>query len=140
MTERPGGRGAMPISTVLLVDDDEDLRLIGKMALSDVGGWTTLLAAGGPEAIECAARERPDVILLDMMMPDMDGAAVMSELRGTVTTADIPVIFMTAKIQRHEVEEYLALGAAGVIGKPFDPLMLAEQVRGILDGMAADGR
>lgn len=126
----------MVISSVLLVDDDDDLRLIGKMALADVGGWQTWLASSGPEAIALAKTHVPDVVLLDMMMPDMDGQAVFEQLRSDDATSDIPVIFMTARVAEHEVTEYLNLGAAGVIGKPFDPLSLADQVRGIV----AEGR
>ena len=122
----------MAISSVLLVDDDEDLRLIGKLALADVGGWQTWLAGSGAEAIELARANVPDVILLDMMMPEMDGRAVFEQLLADDATSTIPVIFMTAKVQDHEVAEYLELGAAGVIGKPFDPLSLADQVRGIV--------
>ena len=124
----------MSISSVLLVDDDDDLRLIGRMALADVGGWEAWLASSGPEAVSLAKAHVPDVILLDMMMPDMDGQAVFEQLRADDATSRIPVIFMTAKVAEHEVAEYLELGAVGVIGKPFDPLSLADQVRGILAG------
>ena len=76
----------MAISCVLMVDDDDDLRLIGKLALADVGGWQTLLAGSGPEAITLAQENVPDVILLDMMMPEMDGRAVFERLRAADAT------------------------------------------------------
>jgi two-component system, OmpR family, response regulator len=122
----------MLIEKIMLVDDDEDLRLIGRIALADVGGWQTLLAAGGREAVELAVRERPDVILLDVMMPEIDGAMTFRMLRSTPSTCEIPVIFMTAKVQTHEVQRYIELGAAGVICKPFDPIALPDEIRRII--------
>ncbi len=121
------------IAKILLVDDDADMRKIGELALSAVGGWETLLAGSGAEAVELAARERPDAILLDVMMPEMVGTSTLRELRAQAATADIPVIFMTAKAQRREIEGYLSLGACGVIAKPFDPMQLPDEIRGILD-------
>ncbi|MFT3765006.1 MAG: response regulator [Minicystis sp.] len=110
----------MTISRVLVVDDEPHLRRIGELCLRSIGQMTVSLAASGAEAVEVAATERPDVILLDVMMPGMDGPTTLGELRARPETADIPVIFMTAKVQKHEVERYLRLGAAGVIGKPFE--------------------
>lgn len=129
-----GSRDAnVAISKVMLVDDDEDLRMIGRIALADVGGLVAVVAGGGEEALRLAAVERPDVILLDVMMPGMDGAATYARLQEDETTASIPVIFMTARTHQEDVDEYLRLGAVGVIGKPFDPLGLADEVRRILD-------
>jgi CheY-like chemotaxis protein len=125
------------VNKALLVDDDEDLLLIGKMALQDVGGWPTLVASSGREAIEIAAREQPDVILLDMMMPGMDGALALQLLRANPATRDIPVVFMTAKVQPEDLRRYLDLGAAGVVCKPFDPLALAGDIQKILERAAA---
>ena len=122
----------MSISKVMLVDDDEDLRLLGRLALGDVGGWETLVASSGPEAVTLASTHRPDVILLDFMMPGVDGVATLELLRANADTADIPVIFMTAKAQRDDVQRYLELGAIGVIGKPFDPIGLADEIRRIM--------
>ncbi len=120
------------IRKVLLVDDDEDIRIIGKMALQDVGGLNTLAASGGVEAIEIAARELPDVILLDVMMPQMDGPTTFRRLRAQEQTAQIPVVFVTAKVQRHEVQRYLEMGVIGVICKPFDPMTLPHELRSIV--------
>ncbi|HSN97695.1 MAG TPA: response regulator [Candidatus Nanopelagicales bacterium] len=123
----------MAIGCVLLVDDDADIRTIGSLALGDVGGWRTLLASSGQEAIELAVVERPDVVLLDVMMPEMDGPSVLVALQGRAETSAIPVIFMTAKAQKHELSRFRSLGATGVITKPFDPMQLAEEVRRIVE-------
>ncbi len=140
---RPGLEGAPEVEgkdrgtmtdalRVLLVDDDEDIRIIGEMALKEVGGMKTYLADSGERAIELACRERPDVILLDVMMPKLDGLATFRRLRDRAETAAIPVVFITAKVQRSEVQRYLELGAIGVIGKPFDPMGLPDELRGIV--------
>ena len=117
------------VRTGLLVDDDDDLRLIGEMALANVGGFQVHCARSGEEALELAERTPPDVILLDVMMPGLDGPSTFERLRERPTTAAIPVIFMTAKVQTHELERYQALGATGIIPKPFDPMTLSDQVR-----------
>jgi CheY-like chemotaxis protein len=121
------------IETVLLVDDEADLRTIGKLSLERVGGWRVLLAPGGEEGVALAASGRPDVILLDVMMPDMDGPTTLARLRERPETAAIPVIFMTAKAQKSEVERYLGLGARGVIAKPFEAMALPALVREIFN-------
>jgi CheY-like chemotaxis protein len=123
----------MPISTVLLVDDDADIRMIGKLSIEGVGKWRVLMAASGPEGVDVAARERPDVILLDVMMPLVDGPSVLEALRRRPETAAIPVIFMTAKAQKYEIERYRELGATGVITKPFDPMKLPGEIRRIVE-------
>ncbi|MBU8900767.1 hypothetical protein DRW03_35795 [Corallococcus sp. H22C18031201] len=114
---------------VLLVDDEDDIRTIGQLSLSRVGGWQTVLASSGAEALEKAASESPDLILLDVMMPGMDGPTTFGKLRAQSSTATTPIIFMTAKIQKQEVARYLELGALGVIGKPFDPMTLPQEIR-----------
>ncbi len=126
----------MPESTVLLVDDEPDLRRIASISLTIRGTWRVLEAASGAEALALARTGRPDVILLDVMMPELDGLATFARLRQDPTSADIPVIFMTAKVQAHEVARYRAAGAAGVILKPFDPMRLAERVQEILAAAA----
>ena len=120
------------IRKVLLVDDEDDIRTIGQLSLSRVGGWQTLLAASGAEALTQAAAEQPDLILLDVMMPGMDGPTTLGQLRAQEATAKTPVIFMTAKIQKQEVARYLELGAVGVIGKPFDPMTLPAEIKKLL--------
>ena len=122
----------MTIRKVLLVDDEDDIRTIGQLSLSRVGGWQTVLASSGTEAISKAAAEQPDLILLDVMMPGMDGPTTLGQLRAQASTAKTPVIFMTAKIQKQEVARYLELGAVGVIGKPFDPMTLPAEIKKLL--------
>ncbi|MFL5355094.1 response regulator [Archangium sp.] len=122
----------MTIRKVMLVDDEDDIRTIGNLSLSRVGGWQTVLAASGAEALSKAAAERPDLILLDVMMPGMDGPTTLGQLRAQEATAKTPVIFMTAKVQKQEVARYLELGAVGVIGKPFDPMTLPADIKRLL--------
>jgi CheY-like chemotaxis protein len=122
----------MTIRKVLLVDDEDDIRTVGNLSLSRVGGWQTVLASSGAEAVKKAAAERPDLILLDVMMPGMDGPTTFTQLRAQEATATTPIIFMTAKIQKQEVARYLELGAVGVIGKPFDPMTLPTEIKKLL--------
>ncbi len=121
----------MEIQTVLLVDDEPDIRLIAEMGLSKVGGLTVFTAASGSEALATAVAQSPDVILLDVMMPGMDGPETLEGLRADERTRATPVIFVTAKAQQSEIERFMGLGAAGVVAKPFNPLTLADQVREI---------
>jgi CheY-like chemotaxis protein len=122
------------IRRVLIVDDDEDVRNITELAASRIGKWETAVAATGLEGLEKARADPPDVILLDVMMPDPDGPATLALLRGDPLTADIPVVFLTAKAQHGELERYKALGARGVIVKPFEVARFADQVRQIVEG------
>ena len=91
-----------------------------------------MLASSGLEAVTKAAAELPDLILLDVQMPGLDGPTTFGRLRAQAATAGLPIIFMTAKIQKQEVARYLELGALGVIGKPFDPLTLPEEIKRLL--------
>lgn len=122
----------MAVSKVLLVDDEPHIRRIGELSLKGVGKWTVVLASNGNEALDKVEHEKPDVILLDVMMPGMDGQETLAHLRARPATAEIPVIFMTAKVQKHEVDRYREAGAAGVIPKPFDPMALPSQILDIL--------
>ena len=123
----------MLLERVLLVDDEPDIRRIGQVSLQAVGRLSVTLASSGAEAIEAARREQPHAILLDVMMPEMDGPACLQRLRALPETQAIPVLFMTAKVQTAEIDRYLAMGAAGVIRKPFDPMTLAQDVRSLLE-------
>ena len=117
---------------VLIVDDEEDVRFVAQMSLERVGGMTVVQASNGEEGIARARTERPDFILLDMMMPGMDGAATFGRLRATMETAAIPVVFLTAKAMASDVQRLKALGAKGVVLKPFDPMTLPSEVTDIL--------
>ena len=114
---------------VLVVDDEADIRRIARLGLSRLGGCDVVEASSGSEALEQARRSRPDVILLDVMMPGQDGPATLKALRADPETEAVPVVFLTAKAMPSEVARLTALGAAGVLTKPFDPRTLAEQVR-----------
>jgi DNA-binding response OmpR family regulator len=120
----------------LVIDDEADIRSIVRMSLSHVGGMDVIQAVSGVEGVRKAREEAPDVILLDMMMPGMDGVATLAALRAQRTTATTPVIFLTAKAGEHEVERLTALGAAGVLVKPFDPRTLPGDVRALVSGPA----
>src|SRR5262245_35237418 len=109
------GGGSRPIQKVLIVDEDPHMQRVVELTLQSVGKWAVAKASSGFEAMEIAAAEHPDVILLDVMMPGMDGPTTLRKLREQPDTAQIPVIFMTAKVQSQEIAQYLRLGAAGVI-------------------------
>ena len=117
---------------VLIIDDDADIRSIAWLSLSRVGGMDVIEAASGVEGVRKAQEERPDVILLDMMMPTMDGLETLAALRSHPATVMTPVIFLTATAVRDQVERMTALGAAGVLIKPFDPRTLSEDVRALV--------
>lgn len=117
--------------TLLLVDDDPAIRLIAVRALKRAG-FTVRTATDGAEALEAVRAEPPDVILLDWMMPEMDGPEVCRRIKKDPAFAGIPIIFLTARSQQAEVAGGLALGAAGYIVKPFDALTLGDEVRALL--------
>jgi CheY-like chemotaxis protein len=119
------------LQRILFVEDDPDIQTVARMALETVGGFTVLTCGSGAEALACAAGFAPDLILLDVMMPGMDGLATLEALRRTPPVADTPVVFMTAKVQAQEVARYRELGAVDVISKPFDPMALADSVQAI---------
>jgi len=118
---------------VLLVDDEADIRRIAALSLSGVGGMEVAQASGGSEGIRMAREDRPDVILLDMMMPGLDGPATFQALRSDPETSAIPVVFLTAKAMSAEVDRLRDLGARGVLIKPFDPMALPRLLRELLD-------
>lgn len=113
---------------ILVVDDEDDIREVAAIALEMEGGWEVIAAGSGAEGIRRAAAEQPDAILLDVMMPDMDGPATFRALRENPATAAIPVILLTAKVQAADRRRFEELGVSGVLPKPFDPLRLSHQV------------
>jgi len=117
---------------VLVVDDDDSIREVAQMALEIVGGWQVFAAGSGTEALRRARAELPDAVLLDVMMPGMDGPTTFSQLHADPATCDIPVIFLTAKVQAGDRRAWTHLEIAGVIAKPFDPMTLAGEVSELL--------
>ena len=120
------------VEKVLMVDDDANIRLITEMSLEGLTEWKVRQAGSGKEALGMVREERPDLILLDVMMPDMDGVTLFEEIKGIYEHNTPIVIFMTAKVLTQEVEMYREKGAAGVITKPFDPMTLPDQIYEIL--------
>ncbi len=122
----------MVIRKVLLAEDDEDIQKVAQISLQFRGGWEVELAANGEECLAKAVQNRPDLILLDCMMPQMDGYEACRRLKQDPSLRDIPVIFLTAKSQEREVKKGLSLGAVGYLIKPFNPMTLAEEIQQIL--------
>lgn len=118
----------MSVKRILLIDDEKELSEVIQTCLRKLGGWNVLTAQSGYEGLEKAGREQPDAILLDVMMPDMDGLTVFHKLQDDPATQNIPVILLTAKVQPADQHTYTLLGVTGVITKPFDPLKIAQQV------------
>jgi CheY-like chemotaxis protein len=116
---------------ILYVEDDEPIRTIGMMVLQTVGGFEVVGCASGAEALARAPKARADLILLDAMMPGMDGPETLARLRTLPETAATPVVFLTARVQPNEVAELRALGAVEVLAKPFDPMTLPDKLRKI---------
>lgn len=122
----------MPDKRILVIDDDEIIRLVLQLSLTTLAQWEVLTAATGQEGIEIAKAEQPDAILLDMMMPDMDGLATMNCLHAQVETQNIPIILVTAKARMSEKQRWSELAVAGVITKPFEPSDLVPTIKAIL--------
>lgn len=118
-----------PLTHILVVDDEPDIRNLLRLCLAEVGGYGVDLCASGPEALARLETARPDLVLMDVMMPGLDGPATLAALRGR--GLGTPVIFLTAKVQAPEVAALKAQGALGVIAKPFDPMTLADEVRAL---------
>lgn len=118
----------MLIRKILLVDDDPNIRKLARMSLERVGKWEVVVASSGAEALQMACKTLPDLILLDVMMPEMDGHATLAQLKADPRTASIPVLLMTAKVPHDSMENMLLSGSLGVIVKPFDPLKLPSEI------------
>lgn len=121
------------LKRIMYVEDEPDIRAVAELALVSVGGFEVALCESGEEALQRAAGFRPDLILLDVMMPRLDGPETLQALRTQAGLETTPVAFMTAKVQPSEIEAFKALGAIDVIAKPFDPMTLSDQVRKIWD-------
>ena len=119
------------LNRILLVEDDPDIQTVTSLALGTFGGFDVRICASAHEAVASAPEFRPDLILLDVMMPGMDGVDALKALRRHPTVADVPVVFLTARVQPHDVERYRALGSLAVIPKPFEPSELAGKLRAI---------
>jgi len=124
----------MEIRKVLLAEDEEDIRKVAQISLQFRGGWEVVLATNGEECLAKAASDRPDLILLDCMMPKLDGYETCRRLKQDPSLRHIPVIFLTAKAQEVEVKKGLSLGAVGYLIKPFNPMSLAAEISQILEG------
>lgn len=117
------------LQRILYVEDEADIRAVARVALQHVGGFTVKLCADGAEAVRDAADFAPDMILLDVMMPGLDGPRTLAALRAVPSLAEVPIAFLTAKVQSDELAHLMSLGALGVIPKPFDAMQLAQRVR-----------
>ena len=124
----------MEIRKVLLAEDEEDIRKVAQMSLQFRSGWKVALASNGEECLAKAAADPPDLILLDCMMPKLDGYETCRRLKQDPSLRHIPVIFLTAKAQETEVKKGLSLGAVGYLIKPFNPMSLASEISQILEG------
>lgn len=123
----------MTSKRILVIDDEDGVREIIQFSLEAAAGYSVLTATSGSEGLAKAAAEQPDAILLDVMMPDMDGPETFGKLQANAATAEIPTIFLTAKAQISEQQQFIDLGVAGVLTKPFKPQHLANQIAEILN-------
>lgn len=133
---------APPLERILYAEDEPDIREIATLSLEAMGGFTLKVCGTGKEAVAAVAAFQPQLLLLDVMMPEMDGPAALAVIRGLPGMAAIPAIFMTAKVQPQEIEAYKGLGRVDVIAKPFDPMTLTTDIQGIwerLSGSEAHG-
>lgn len=117
------------LKTILYAEDEDDIRAVAQIALEDIGGFTVKYCVNGRQVLDVLNDFMPDLLLLDVMMPEMDGPSTLRELSKIKDMPAIPAIFMTAKIQANEIEDYKALGAIEVIAKPFDPMTLADEIK-----------
>ncbi len=123
----------MTVKRILFIDDEEDIKTLARFCIELESDWQLMTAASGQEGIALAETEQPDAILLDVMMPDLDGLQTLEKLKTNPKTKHIPTIFITAKAQASDRRRFYAAGAKGVIHKPFDSLTLASQIAGFLE-------
>ncbi len=119
------------LKKIMHVEDDPSIQVVTKVALQSIGKLDVHTCSGGQEALDSVNWVNPDLILLDVMMPGMDGPTTLQQLKGVIDIAAVPVVFLTAKVQPQELARYKDLGAIGVIIKPFDPMQLANQVKAL---------
>ncbi|MFP5277637.1 MAG: response regulator [Acidobacteriota bacterium] len=117
---------------ILIIDDEDDIREVAALSLESVAGWDIVTANSGAQGLARAAEHQPDAILLDVMMPGMDGPTTFRELRNNPATARIPVLLLTAKVQANDQRRFADLGVEAVLFKPFDPMTLSEQIASVL--------
>jgi CheY-like chemotaxis protein len=117
---------------ILIIDDEEDIRDVAALSLETVAGWEVVVASSGAQGLARAVEHPPDAILLDVMMPGMDGPTTLRELRKNPVTAKIPVLLLTAKVQASDQRRFADLGVEAVLFKPFDPMMLSKQISAAL--------
>lgn len=117
------------LTRILYVEDEPDIQAVAQIALESVGGFELSVCSSGEEALKAVSAFSPQLLLLDVMMPGMDGPTTLAEIRKMPEFNKTPAIFMTAKVQPQEVEQLLSLGAIEVIAKPFDPMSLADSIR-----------
>lgn len=122
------------LNKILYVEDDPDIQRIAQIALEKVGGFEVRICSSGQQALNEVAGFSPDLVILDIMLPEMDGLSILAALRRNEATAQIPVVFMTARVQADEVEEYRRRGAIDVIFKPFDPMTLSGKLQDLWNG------
>jgi len=125
---------ATPLNRILYVEDEEDIQTVATVALETLGGFTLRVCGSGAEALKEAPAFRPQLILLDVMMPGMDGPSTLKSLRTLPGLEKVPVVFMTAKVQAGEVAHFKEIGAVEVIAKPFDPMTLSARIQDIWNG------
>ena len=117
---------------ILIIDDEDDIREVAALSLETVAGWEVAVASSGAQGLARAIEYQPDAILLDVMMPGMDGPTTFRELRKNPVTAHIPVLLLTAKVQSSDQRRFADLGVNAILFKPFDPLTLSTQMADVL--------
>ncbi len=117
---------------ILIIDDEDDIRQVAALSLETIAGWEVAVASSGAQGLARAVDYQPDAILLDVMMPGMDGPSTFRELRKNPATSKIPVLLLTAKVQSTDQRRFADLGVEAILFKPFDPLTLATQISSVL--------
>jgi len=128
---------SIPLNKILHIEDEPDIQEVAKMALEAVGGFTVRTCSSGDEALATAQEFAPDLFLLDVMMPGMDGPTTFLKLRQLPGLEETNGVFMTAKVMESEVQRFMDIGAIGVLPKPFDPMTLSDQLREIWDNQSS---